>query len=269
VNRRLKGFLGNYAVMPRNADAEQSVDVAALVQACKQAGLDTFDWTLSRRWPDFLQFLGAADEAGLHVWATLSSPATQKSLGEREPYGLDYVRWGEELARLSLRHPSLVAWVIDDYDGDFATFTPEHAAEITRAQRAINPELAFIPVIYTATIRRMPDWMTRYGRQTDGIMWPYRPLDQTDDLLGELADARAFVGPNRGLYINVYCTSTSWHKAPPAGAYISEVMRLARPRTDGMRLYCLPWAVENERHRAACGLMRQWSAAPPGSGGAK
>ena len=78
----------------------------------------------------------------------------------------------------------------------------------------------------------------------------------------ELTDARAFVGPNRGLYINVYCTSTSWHKGAPTGEYVASVMRIARELTDGMRLYCLPWSQANERYQAAVTLTREWATAP-------
>ena len=264
VNERLRGFVGNYAVMPRRDDEEHSVDIPKLIEYCKQAHLDTFDWTLSRRWEDFLEFLPVADEAGIQVWATLSSPSSMKYYhhGGYGPHFLDYVAWGKELAQLSLEHPSLVAWVIDDFDGGFDIFTPDYVSKMVRAQRAISPELAFLPVIYTETIGRMPDWMTTYGRYTDGIMWPYRPLDQTDDLPAELADARAFVGPNRGLHINVYCTSTSWHKAAPTGEYVSSAMRIARELTDGMRLYCLPWSQDNERYQAAVALTEHWADRP-------
>ncbi len=262
VNRRLKGFVGNYAVMPHNADG--SVDIPKLIRYCKDAHLDTFDWTLSRGWEDFLKFLPAADEAGIAVWATLSSPVTMDQVhgGGYAPHYKDYLAWGKELAQLSLKHQSLVAWVIDDFDSGWDTFTLHYVRQMVTAQRAINPELAFIPVLYTETISRMPDWMTTYGRYTDGIMWPYRPLDQSDDLKAELTDARAFVGPNRGLYINVYCTSTSWHKGAPTGEYVASVMRIARELTDGMRLYCLPWSQTNERYQAAVTLTREWATAP-------
>ncbi|MEA3403231.1 MAG: hypothetical protein U9R79_18455, partial [Armatimonadota bacterium] len=263
VNERLRGFVGNYAVMPRNDDEEATVDIDELVRLCREAGLDTFDWTLSRRYEDFVEFLDVADEEGIDVWATLSSPRSMATAhdGGYPPHYTDYHAWAEELARLSLAHPSLVAWVIDDFDGDTGgVLTQGYVAEMVAKQRAINPELAFVPVIYTEFIRHTPDWMLRWGRHTDGIMWPYRPLEQTDDLAEEAADARACVGPNHGLYINVYCTSTSWHRQPPTGDYVASAMRIAGPLTDGMRLYCLPWSETDSRHRAAVQVIHRWEA---------
>ena len=37
-----------------------------------------------------------------------------------QPFRLDYVAWGEGIARLSLEHPNLTAWVIDDFYGNRA-----------------------------------------------------------------------------------------------------------------------------------------------------
>ena len=45
-----------------------------------------------------------------------------------EPFRLDYGRWAEEIARLSLQHTNLTGWVIDDFYANHAVFTPPQSA---------------------------------------------------------------------------------------------------------------------------------------------
>ena len=60
-----------------------------------------------------------------------------------EPFRLDYVRWGEEIARLSLRHPNLTAWVIDDFYANAQLFTPGYVRQMQAEAKGVNPRLAF------------------------------------------------------------------------------------------------------------------------------
>ncbi len=71
------------------------------------------------------------------MWATLSSPVTMDQVhgGGYAPHYKDYLAWGKELAQLSLKHQSLVAWVIDDFDSGWDTFTLHYVRQMVTAQR--------------------------------------------------------------------------------------------------------------------------------------
>ena len=71
-----------------------------------------------------------------------------------EPFRLDYGRWAEEIARLSLQHTNLTGWVIDDFYANHEFFTPAAVRDLQNRAKGINPRLAFLPLMYFGEIRR-------------------------------------------------------------------------------------------------------------------
>ena len=105
--------------------------------------------------------------AGIEVWVYWVPPSERPpNYGTRysEPFRLDYARWGEEIARLSLTHPNLTAWVIGDFYANHAFFTPACLREIQARSKAINPRLAFLPLMYSPEIR--PQFVEDYLGQS-------------------------------------------------------------------------------------------------------
>jgi len=58
---------------------------------------------------------------------------------------MDYHRWAAEIARLSLQHANLTAWVIDDFYANHELFTPAYLCEMQAQSKRINPRLVFCP----------------------------------------------------------------------------------------------------------------------------
>ena len=150
-------LLGDYNRHLRGSDGR--VDNREMIRRLTDLGANTFMWLIWHRptdWDDLQEFLPMAHEAGISVWVYLvphseSGPQGEYTFPYSEPYRLDYVRWAEEIARLSLEHENLIGWVIDDFWYNFRKpdgFTEEYTARMVQAARAINPGIKFYPLMY-------------------------------------------------------------------------------------------------------------------------
>jgi len=161
--------LADYNAELRGADGR--VDVDGMVARLQELGVTTYYWLIWHAptdWDDLQVFLPKAREAGLQVWVYLVPPSEAPP---PEPFGLDYLRWAEEIARLSLAHPNLTAWVIDDFYANRGLFTPAYLRQMRRRARRINPRLAFLPLMYFPEIQ--PQFVEDYRRVLDGVVVAY------------------------------------------------------------------------------------------------
>jgi hypothetical protein len=144
--------LADYDAELRRADGR--VDIDTLVARLKELGVTTYYWLIWHAptdWDDLKLFLPQAAQAGIDVWVYLVPPSeSPPKYGSQysEPFRLDYQRWGEEIAKLSLRHTNLTAWVIDDFYANRVFFTPAYLREMQARSKGINPRLAFLPLMY-------------------------------------------------------------------------------------------------------------------------
>jgi hypothetical protein len=160
------------------------VDVDAMVARLRDLGVTTYYWLIwhaSTDWDDLKLFLPKASEAGIDVWVYLVPPSESvPKYGSRytEPFRLDYYRWAEEIARLSLRYVNLTAWVIDDFYANHEFFTPAYVREMQARAKRINPRLAFLPLMYFNEIR--PKFTDEYRDVIDGAVVAY--LQDRDEI---------------------------------------------------------------------------------------
>jgi hypothetical protein len=158
------------------------VDVDGLVARLRQLGVTTYYWLIFHAptdWDDLELFLPKAAEARLKVWVYLVPPSESPPHTElySEPFRCDYQRWAEAIARLSLQHPNLTGWVIDDFYANHRLFTPTYVGEMrSRAQR-INPGLAFLPLMYFGEVT--PQFVQQYCKVIDGVVVAY-PRDRSE-----------------------------------------------------------------------------------------
>jgi len=93
------------------------VDVAGLTRRLQELGVTTYYWLIAHAatdWDDLKLFLPEAKRAHIEVWAYVVPPsesAPRYGTLYPEPFRLDYQRWAEEIARLSLQHTNLTTWV--------------------------------------------------------------------------------------------------------------------------------------------------------------
>ena len=171
----------DYDSEPRRADGH--VDGDALLTRLKELHVTTYYWLVWHArtdWDDLKLFLPKAAQANIQVWVYLVPPTeSPPQYGDlySEPFRLDYGRWAEEIARLSLQHTNLTAWVIDDFYANHEFFTPAVLRDLRHRAKGINPRLAFLPLMYFGEIRRA--FIDDYREVIDGVVVAY-PQDRDE-----------------------------------------------------------------------------------------
>jgi hypothetical protein len=170
------------------------VDGDALLTRLKELHVTTYYWLVWHArtdWDDLKLFLPKAAKANIEVWVYLvppsESPPKEGDLYS-EPFRLDYGRWAEEIARLSLQHSNLTAWVIDDFYANHEFFTPAAVRDMQKRAKGINPRLVFLPLMYFGEIRRA--FVQDYREVIDGVVVAYpQDRDEIDQAWAILNDA--------------------------------------------------------------------------------
>jgi hypothetical protein len=182
----------DYDAEPRRADGH--VDGDALLTRLKELHVTTYYWLVwhaATDWDDLKAFLPKAAQANIEIWVYLVPP-TESAPREGElycePFRLDYRRWAEEIARLSLQHTNLTAWVIDDFYANHEFFTPAAVRDLQTRAKRVNPRLAFLPLMYFGEIRRT--FVQDYREVIDGVVVAYpQDRDEIDQAWAILNDA--------------------------------------------------------------------------------
>ena len=148
------------------------VDADAMVKRLKELGVNTYYWLIwhaATDWDDLKVFLPKASRAGIDVWVYLVPPTESRSQYS-EPFRMDYARWAEEIARLSLQHRNLKAWVIDDFCDNHKFFTPAYLQKIRARARPSTPAWPSCHCCTFETFGRSL-WRT-IGVSSTGSWWP-------------------------------------------------------------------------------------------------
>ena len=173
------------------------VDIDGLISRLKELGVTNYYWLIwhaDTDWDDLKLFLPKAVEAKVTVWVYLVPPSESPPHTKQyaEPFRTDYHRWAEEIARLSLKHPNLTAWVIDDFYANHAVYTPDYLRQMQDRAKKINPRLAFLPLMYYPEIT--PRFVQQYREVIDGVIAAYpRNRGGIDQAWAVLNDAAALV----------------------------------------------------------------------------
>jgi hypothetical protein len=151
--------------------ANGRVDTDTLVQRLSALGVTTYYWLInhaSTDWNDLQIFLPKAARAGIQVWVYLVPPSETPPASQ--PFGTNYRRWGQEIAKLSLSHSNLTGWVIDDFWPN-AIFTQSYVRQMQTAAKTINPRLAFLPLLYFPQVGAFES--QGYASLVDGVIVAY------------------------------------------------------------------------------------------------
>jgi hypothetical protein len=260
----LRNCFGTYAAPPR--DAQQRVDVDALLHELTALKANSYNWLIGAQatdWDDLQRFLPLARAAGIRVWATLLPPSESKPGHYSEPHRTDYLKWAEALGALSQREPALVAWSIDDFAHNLATYTPELTRTMVERAREQNPRLAFVPCVY---FRQMSaQFAQNYEGSLDGILFPFRNesvvpnLTDPTQVASEVDRTREWFG-TLPIIIDVYVDRHS-QLGGSTTEYVRDVMASARGCADGVMIYCHPSPKKNEaKYEVVRRLFHLWAA---------
>lgn len=180
-----QGIKGTYAQpIVRVDDAQvRHVDTPATIARLQALGANTYAFAVrnQQEWEDLgREFLPAAQQAGIKVWAYLLPPSecpsraepTDESCDLYFPHQKNYTLWARDIALLSRQYPVLTAWALDDFNGNTDYFTPARLSELRRTTAAIEPNLHFYPVVYVDAVDK--PFVDSYAHLIDGVITPYR-----------------------------------------------------------------------------------------------
>lgn len=247
--------------------ADKTLDVSRMIGLLKQGDFTCHAFPIVAgspySWAEFQQLVSAADAAGIDEWPVLIPPTEGSSL----PYKHDFVRWFEELAKLSLRYPHLRGANIDDLDqGENAKlFSRDYICRIYQAKQAINPKLLFVPTIYSLN-RAFAD---RMSSCVDGVWLWWSKLDTVTGLASWLKEARIAAAGRFPIYGGVYAHWTSWHKqGPPAASIFEQTLRQTCELADGAIMWKISLEPPDPLLQIARGFAHNGSSSPAGPCGA-
>jgi hypothetical protein len=262
----VRGIRATYCGAPRRADGR--VDVDRLITELTDIGANTYSFCIHQAetdWDDLRLILLQAAAKGIRVWASLvppseSPPRTRKFA---EPFRLDYERWAVEFAALSLQHPNLVAWSIDDFTHNLKFYTPSYLKKVLDGSRRINPRLAFVPCSYFPKITA--DFVDQYGSLLDGILFPYRHESAGANLKDpglveqELRRIKALTGSSIPVVLDIYATAHS-RLGATTPEYVEAAMLAGKRAADGVMIYCHQDPAKNpEKYQIIKRLFRSWA----------
>jgi hypothetical protein len=212
--------------------ADGRVDVEAMTRRLTDLGVTDYYWLVwhaATDWDDLKTFLPQAARAHIRVWAYLVPPSEGPPNGypASEPFKLDYHRWGEEIARLSVSYPNLAGWIIDDFYANHRFFTLAYFRQMQSRAKTINPHLVFYPLLYFPEVT--PQFMNEYGEVVDGVVVAY-PQDRE-----EIAQARNILNGESGA--SAAQLSCPWHMPTQPGDFVSAKIpvRVISPRRARVR----------------------------------
>jgi hypothetical protein len=188
----------DYDAEPRLSNGR--VDTDRLISRLKELGATTYYWLIFHAptdWDDLKIFLPKAAKAKLEVWVYLVPPSESPphTTLYSEPFRCNYERWAEEIARLSLQHPNLTAWVIDDFYANHTVFTPAYVRQMQSHAKRINPHLAFLPLMYFDEITRR--FVEQYREIIEGVVAAYPQDRQEINDAGAILSDMAVVFPGQ------------------------------------------------------------------------
>jgi hypothetical protein len=219
--------------------ADGSLDVPTTIRLLRANHFGCYVQPIEEKAPytyeDFQRLLPAAQEGGIAVWAVLIPHHEGASL----PYRYDFVRWMQELSRLSVKYPALRGVNIDDTDvaGNDKLFTHNYFCSIRNAGEAINPKILFMPTIYDLD----PPEADRLAGCVDGVWLWWGHLEKNEGLRAFLVDSRIITRGRFPVYAGVYAHSTSWHRqGGPKPKILEGALNLGCTYSDGVLIWQLP-----------------------------
>ena len=206
------------------------VDTHGLVQRLAELGVTHYYWLVwhaATDWEDLQLFLPEADRAHIQTWVYLVPPTEGPPGGypASEPFKLDYLRWAEEIAKVSLQHKNLTGWVIDDFYANHQLFTPTYVGQMQAKAKAINPRLVFLPLMYFSEIA--PPFVEAYHDVIDGVVVAY-PQGRE-----EILHARAVLDGDTSAMPGEL--SFPWNTPSQAGDFVSA--SISAPVTSRVRVH--------------------------------
>ena len=236
------------------------VDINLMIERLKGANINTYAfliWGWPHDYESFLLFLDAANNAGIDVIAYLVPPS--EGCQDVSPYGCDFTAWAKDFATLSLSHPNLKGWSIDDFlnhsiytNPPLNDLPPSEVAGFVYQAYKINPRFAFYPVVYSRYFRL--SMLGNYVNYIDGVIFPFYKEETVNgqavcnysnsDLKPQIDNFNSLYGSSRNLALLVMVYSSTLCGDDPTPSYVHDTTKIGLDQTlagnaSGVVLYAL------------------------------
>lgn len=249
-----RGIISAYAGAIYKKDG--SVDVNATISMLKDLGVNCYTYLIytksEKEFAALPEFCEKAEKEGLEVWVYIVPPSEapingNKPIPERRypPFDMDYLKWAEAIAKISVEHPNLTLWMIDDFDGNLEFFTLDYTRRIYELSKKIAPNLLFGVCVYHPNIKSFAK--VGYLPYTDAILWGYQ-AGQNDPNSGISAKSLSIeindyykICKDKVIIPCIYFTRhSSWSKDRPTKEYLEEAIKIAYEEVGIVWVYTTP-----------------------------
>lgn len=253
ANPFYRGIVSAYAGMRYLQDG--TPDIQATISLLKDLKVNCYTYLIAYRSDKELASLGdfcdKALKERMEVWVYLVPPSEapqngEKPISERKypPFDMDYLKWAEAIAKISLEHPNLTLWMIDDFDSNLGFFTLDYTKQVYQTTKKINPKLLFGVCVYHENLENFIK--AGYLNYVDSLLWGYQhnsslypdcgfspntlPLEINDYLKkGKIAIPCIYFTPH-----------SSWPKGRPTKEYLEKAMDIAFEQAGIVWVYTTP-----------------------------
>ncbi|MBC7328117.1 LamG domain-containing protein [bacterium] len=231
TNPFYRGIISAYSGMRYKPDG--TPDIETMISLLKDLGVNCYTYLIAYRSLQELPALGdfcqRAMKEGIEVWAYLVPPTEAPK--DYPPFGLDYLKWAEAIAKISLEHPNLTLWMIDDFDANLSFFTLAYTQQIYETSKRINPNLLFGVCVYH---ENLADFIHKgYLAYCDAILWGYQHNSSLYPDCGLFANTlpteiNDYLKTGKIAIPCIYFTPhSSWPLGRPIREYLEEATRIA------------------------------------------
>jgi hypothetical protein len=252
-----RGIISAYGRMIYNPDITLNLD--SMLNLLKDLGVNCYTYLIMQKSEAELaalpQFCEKAAKEGIEVWAYLVPPS-EVPIGRKEPlanrkyppFDLDYIKWAEAIAKISLQHPNLTLWMIDDFDGNMKYFTLAYTRKMYQASKQINPNLKVGYCVYHDGDRLNRFVDGGYLPYCDGLLWGYQHNFWGEPHAGisaqnlpiEINDYYKICGDKLIIPCIYIYRHSSWPQDRPTLKYLEEAMNIAYQQAGIVWLFTTP-----------------------------
>lgn len=252
-----RGIISAYGRMMYYPDTTLNID--SMLKLLKDLGVNCYTYLILNKSQAELAALPAfcekAAKEGIEVWAYLVPPS-EVPIGRKEPlsnrkyppFDLDYIKWAEAIAKISLQHPNLTLWMIDDFDGNMKYFTLEYTRKMYQTSKQINPNLKVGYCVYHDGDRLQRFVDGGYLPYCDGLLWGYQHNFWSEPNAGisaqnlpiEINDYYKICGDKLILPCIYFYRHSSWPQDRPTIKYLEEAMNIAYQQAGIVWLFTTP-----------------------------
>jgi hypothetical protein len=250
-----RGIISAYAGMLYTP--EGNVDIDSMLDRLKDLGVNGYTYLIWQKseaeFKALPEFCEKAAKAGIEIWAYLVPPS-EAPVGKRAgiaekkypPFDMDYLKWAEAIAKISVTHPNLTLWMIDDFDGNLNYFTSEYTKQMYDISKQINPKLLVGYCVYHDRLKKyvaagyMPYTDTLLWGYQDGY-WLYPDAGVSPATLPVEINDYYKAGGDKPIIPCIYFTRhTSWPKDRPTLRYLAQAMVIAYEQAGIVWVYSTP-----------------------------